>query len=54
MDYLNCIKAFEVNKHGLLKLYKFHLHDNCFCNYFVEDFLVVTKPLKGEEINIHS
>ena len=52
MGYLNCIKAFEVNKHGLLKIVSTATSKHLFLEDFLEDFLVVTRPLKGEDIHI--
>ena len=39
MGYLNCIKASEVNKHGLLKIISIS-----------RNFTKIPKPLKAEEI----
>ena len=53
IDYLNCLKAFDVNKHGLLTIILISPSRYLFLQKFLEDFLVVTRPLKGEDIHIY-
>ena len=39
---------------GYWKLYQFHLYDTSFVYIFLEEFSVVKRPLKGEDIHIYN